>query len=356
MRVRSNAWWLSIALAASAACATAQETIRVGVIVSRSGPLAAYGIEAEQAIKLAYAASKVKMEVIVRDDESNQSKAASEARRLLEQDKVHVIVGPTGFASSTALVPVLKDSPKTALISLASAPAKADGKPEYFFRIGATEGHLMVFAKDFMQKTLSANEIAVVAAPQMFARGVTAEEAFSEFKATPFRLPADLRLQTLQAAKATYLSLNSIERPGDALQAIRKATQAPIVVASLVGLSPFIDQEHANSFVVTMRDDVYPEGKQFREAFTKANGGRLPVSGYGARAYSAMQVIEQAAIKANFRAGASGTSETLAKTISGGSFETILGKVILRPREGCSPLPLGIYKLDKPRTLAASVK
>ncbi len=358
MGVRSKAFWFSITFAASVTSATAQETVRVGVIVSKTGLLSAHGIEAEQAINLAIAASKVKMEVILLDDESNPAKAASEARRLLAEDKVHVIVGPTATASSAALVSVLKDSRNTALISLSAAPTRADDKPEYFFRIGVTEGHLMVFAKDFMQRNLSAKEIAVVAAPQMFAPGASAEVAFSEFRTVPLPFPTDLRVWDtiqLKEAKATYLSLQSIQQPGEVLRVIRRATPAPIVVASLVGLSPFIDQEYSNSFVVTMRDDVYPAGEMFREDFASANGGRLPVSGYGARAYSAMQVIEKAAISANFRAGASGASETLAKAISGGSFETILGKLILRPREGCSPLPLGIYKLDRSRAIEASV-
>jgi ABC-type branched-subunit amino acid transport system substrate-binding protein len=360
MHARSKAWWLFIALTASVPCAIAQETIRVGVIASRTGPLAEYGIEAVRAIELAQAASRVKMEVVSLDDASSPDNAIAAARRLLSEHRVHVIVGPTGIASSTALVPVLKDSPKTALISLTAAPSGADGKPEYFFRIGTTEGHLMAFAKDFMQKNLSVKEIAVVAASRVFAPGVTAEEAFSEFRATPFHLPADLRLQAvdtrpLQAAKATYLSLNSIPSPAGALRALRGSTPAPLVVASLFGLRPFVEQEDANSFVVTMRDDEYAVGKQFREAFAKANGGQLPVSGFGARAYSAIQVIEQAAIRGTFRVGAPDASETLAKTISGGSFDTILGKMVLRPREGCSPLPLGIYKLDKGRTLAAAV-
>ena len=281
MRAKGKAWWLSIALTASVPCATAQETMRVGVIVSKSGPFAEYGTEASRAIDLASAASKLKMEVISLDDASDPAVAANAARKLLTEHKVHVIVGPTWSASSTALLTVLRESPKTALISLAAAPSAADGKPEYFFRIGATEGHLIVFAKEFMQKNLSAKEIAVVAAPQTFAPGVTAEEAFSEFKATQLRLPADLKLQDidtrpLKAAKATYLSLNAVARPGDALRALRGSTPAPIVVASLLGLSPFVEQEDANSFVVAMRDDAYPGGKQFRQDFAKANGGLLP--------------------------------------------------------------------------------
>ena len=82
----------------------------------------------------------------------------------------------------------------------------------------------------------------------------------------------------------------------------------------------------------------------------------MPLFGYGARAYSAIQVIEQAVAKAKVGSGITSIAEAIAKTISGGSFDTILGKIILRPREGCSPLPLGMYKLDKARTLAASVQ
>ena len=78
----------------------AQETIKVGVVGPRTGTAAATGQAFDEGIKLAveYVNAKGgvagrKLQLVSYDDGGDAEKARTFAKRLLEQDKVDVIVG-----------------------------------------------------------------------------------------------------------------------------------------------------------------------------------------------------------------------------------------------------------------------
>lgn len=95
------------------ALAQAQETVKVGALLSLSGPAASFGIPQRDIVKIL--ADKVnaeggikgrKIEVIFHDDQTNPTESARGANKLIQQDKVQVIIGPTIGSGALAVLPI----------------------------------------------------------------------------------------------------------------------------------------------------------------------------------------------------------------------------------------------------------
>ncbi|HPI93276.1 MAG TPA: ABC transporter substrate-binding protein [Deltaproteobacteria bacterium] len=95
----------------------AADPIRIGVLVGLSGPEGFIG-EPSKAVAL-MAASEINaaggiagrpLELVFADTQSNPGKAALEAKRLIEQEKVIAIAGPTGTGSAMAILKIVQDS------------------------------------------------------------------------------------------------------------------------------------------------------------------------------------------------------------------------------------------------------
>ena len=85
-------------LAIGTAC-SAQDKIKIGVIVTLSGPAAALGQQVRDGFALAVKDLGGKMggrdvEVVVADDELKPDAAVTKVKGLLERDKVDFVVGP----------------------------------------------------------------------------------------------------------------------------------------------------------------------------------------------------------------------------------------------------------------------
>lgn len=119
------------ALAAGLALATPllAADLKVGFITSLSGPVAALGvpynkgIEAAQAYKPVIAGHKV--QVIVLDDASDPTVAARNARKLVNEDHVDVLIGTSGVPGAMAIAAVARET-HTPLISPTPVSVPAD--------------------------------------------------------------------------------------------------------------------------------------------------------------------------------------------------------------------------------------
>lgn len=103
--------------------------LKVGVITSLSGPVAALGvpygkgIEAAQAFKPTVAGHKV--QVIVLDDASDPAVAARNARKLVNEEHVDLLIGTSGVPGALAIAAVARET-KTPLISPTPVTVPAD--------------------------------------------------------------------------------------------------------------------------------------------------------------------------------------------------------------------------------------
>ncbi|WP_407188641.1 ABC transporter substrate-binding protein [Bradyrhizobium centrosematis] len=119
--------------------ALAQEKIKLGVIVTLSGPAAALGQQVRDGFALAVKDLGGKMggrdvEVIVADDELKPDAAVTKVKGLLERDKVDFVVGPIFSNILQAIHRPITES-KTFLISPNAGPSTFAGKDcnPYFY-------------------------------------------------------------------------------------------------------------------------------------------------------------------------------------------------------------------------------
>ncbi|MBE0691181.1 MAG: substrate-binding domain-containing protein [Anaerolineae bacterium] len=133
-------------LLTSVAVVAAQEgePLKVGLLVDQSGPLTIYGIELENGFKLGllYSAgvdpteydslddamadiviAGRPVEVIVRDNGSNADTASSQARELIEQEGVELLVGAPSSGVMTGVQQVALDSDVMLFVAPAASPA-----------------------------------------------------------------------------------------------------------------------------------------------------------------------------------------------------------------------------------------
>ncbi len=126
MHVRTLLPALAAALALAGAVAPAQADINVGVTLSATGPAASLGIPEKNTFELlptTIAGQKVNW--IVLDDASDTTKAVTNTKKLITEDKVDVIVGSTITPNSLAMVDVAAAA-ETPMISMAASARIVD--------------------------------------------------------------------------------------------------------------------------------------------------------------------------------------------------------------------------------------
>lgn len=124
-RVKALALAAGVALMfGGAAAARAANELKVGFISSQSGPVSSLGVPYTKGILAAEAflpsVDGHKIQLFQLDDASDPSTSARNARKLINEDKVDVIIGTAGSPGSLAIAAVARET-KTPLISIANA-------------------------------------------------------------------------------------------------------------------------------------------------------------------------------------------------------------------------------------------
>lgn len=130
----------------SAAVATsAIAQIKVGVTVSATGPAASLGIPEKNTFALLPRQIAGKsVEYIVLDDASDTTTAVKNARKLITEDKVDLIVGSTVTPNSLAMIDVAAES-ETPMISMAASAAivsPVDARRRWVFKTPQNDSHM----------------------------------------------------------------------------------------------------------------------------------------------------------------------------------------------------------------------
>ncbi len=124
-------------------CSTvAMADITIGVNLSTTGPAASLGIPEKNALSFApktIAGQKVRY--VVYDDASDTTNAVQNVKRLVSENRVDLILGPTTTPTSLAVVDVAADA-KTPMLAVASASAivsPVDAKRRWVFKVTAND-------------------------------------------------------------------------------------------------------------------------------------------------------------------------------------------------------------------------
>jgi branched-chain amino acid transport system substrate-binding protein len=133
------------AVLCAAFATTASAQIKVGVIVSATGPAASLGIPEKNTIALLpkQVAGK-SVEYIVLDDATDTTTAVKNARKLVSEDKVDLLVGSTVTPSSMAMSDIAAET-GTPMISMAASAiivAPVDARRHWVFKTPQNDSHM----------------------------------------------------------------------------------------------------------------------------------------------------------------------------------------------------------------------
>ena len=137
--------FIATVLAASSAPLLAQEAIKIGAFLSVTGPAAFLGDPEQKTLELYVekinASGGVlgrKLQLISYDDSGDAEKARTFAKRLIEQDKVDVIVGGSTTGATMAAVPLM-EAAQMPFISLAGAVVIIEPVKKWVFKTPHTD-------------------------------------------------------------------------------------------------------------------------------------------------------------------------------------------------------------------------
>jgi branched-chain amino acid transport system substrate-binding protein len=163
--------------------------IKVGVYMDLSGNTAGFGQSSRDGIKMAAdeinqagGINNRKIELVIEDDQGLPSQAATVAQKLINQDKVHAIVGEVASGNSIAAAKIIQPA-SIPMITPASTNPEVTQIGDYIFRvcfIDPFQGEVMA---KFAYNTLGKRKAAILLDTNSpYSRGLTQffEESFTK--------------------------------------------------------------------------------------------------------------------------------------------------------------------------------
>jgi len=132
---------VAVLLAGVAGAATAQ--MKVGVIASSTGPTAFVGISQKNTVPLLPTKiGDITVEYIAYDDASDATQTVQLAKKLLIEQKVDAIIGPTGSPNAMAMLPFMAESgtPMLAPVGTPAVVLPMDDKKRWAFKTTQNDG------------------------------------------------------------------------------------------------------------------------------------------------------------------------------------------------------------------------
>lgn len=147
---------LFVALAAAAALVMpARAEVKIGVIVSATGPAASVGVTQQRTVPiLPQKLGGQDVRYILLDDASDTSTTVTNARKLITEEKVDVILGPSLTPNSLALLDVISEN-KTPMISLAGSALIVDppvDKRRWVFKTPQSDAQMASIVLEHMKR------------------------------------------------------------------------------------------------------------------------------------------------------------------------------------------------------------
>lgn len=125
--------------------ALAQQTVKIGSVLSVTGPASFLGEPEDKTLRMyvdkinaAGGVGGKKIELVIYDDGGDASKARTFATRLIEDDKIVAMVGGSTTGTTMAMIPVFEEA-QVPFISLAGAIEVVDPVRKYVFKTPHTD-------------------------------------------------------------------------------------------------------------------------------------------------------------------------------------------------------------------------
>ena len=179
---------VGLAIVSGAASAQSSGSIKIGVLVPLTGPLATPGKDMDDGLKLLWEQSNFqaggrKVELVTADTTCNPDQALTQARRLVHQEKVHFILGPLCGHEGPAVAQVSKETG----IPVVMDPAGADSVTQWdrtptVIRTATSSSQMGHPFGDYLYKELGARNVTFIAQDYTFGHEVAlgAVQTFKE--------------------------------------------------------------------------------------------------------------------------------------------------------------------------------
>ena len=315
----------ALALAVPATPAGAAEELKIGALLSVTGPAAFLGAPEARTLEMlteqvnargGIAGHKVKL--IVKDTGASPEKAVSFARQLIDEEKVFAIIGPSTSGETMAVKGIAEEG-KTLLISLAAAEVIVNPVASHVFKTAQKDSHAAALIFQDMKKR-GITRIAVFSSNTGF--GKAGKEQIAKL-APEYGL--QIVLDEVYDKAATDLSAEATKLKGASAQAVLNWSIEPaqsILVKNIrqLGLTIPIYQSHgfgnlayAKAAGSAAEGVIFPLGRlavadalpagdpqkavlvAYRDAYQKKYGEE--VSGFGGYAWDAFQLLAAAVEK-----------------------------------------------------------
>lgn len=297
-------------------------TYKIGAIAPLTGDAATYGELVRNTLQIATdeinssgGINGKKVDVVLEDGKCNGEGAVNAAQKLVNVDKVQVIIG--GFCSSETLAALpVAETAEVALISAASSNPSLTGKSSYFFRnfpSDSSQGSVLAQKAYDMGK----RKVAFIQEQTDYTAGVY--KAFAEkftslggevVKEEYAPTAKDFRTQLtkLQSQKADTLFINSnIPASADAIISQLIALKwKPTLFTNDITLGftdVFAKYKDTLNGLVGAEFNTDPTNKTFvhlLEAYKNKFGKDMPFQSYGQTIYDAMYIVKDAISKVGY--------------------------------------------------------
>jgi branched-chain amino acid transport system substrate-binding protein len=131
----------------TAAPALAAEPIKIGAILSVTGPASFLGAPEARTLEMLVDEANAKggingrkVELIIKDTGSSPEKAVSFAKQLIDEDKVFAIIGPSTSGETMAIKNIAEEG-KTILLSCAAAEVIVNPLAKYVFKVAPRDSY-----------------------------------------------------------------------------------------------------------------------------------------------------------------------------------------------------------------------
>jgi branched-chain amino acid transport system substrate-binding protein len=348
---------------AAAGSAGAQATVKVGMVMPMTGPLAAAGQQVLAGARLyikqhGETVAGKRVELIVRDDASSGETGKRLIQELVVNDKVDMIGGSL-TADLMPSAPLLTEAQKPTVIMISSTTAVVEKSP-FFVRTSCTLAQSSAILADWAKKKGLGKAVTLVTE---FAPGLEAEETFTNnYKAAGGQVAEAIRVPLRSPDFAPFLQRVKEAAP-QALFVFIPSTQASVFARqfvergldkagiALIGPGDLTDDEAlqnmGDAMLGTLTAHFYSaahasiQNQAFTEAYqkeTKTRANFMAVSGY-----DGMHVIYEALKKT----AGSTDGKTLVAAMKGMSWESPRGPMSIDRDSGEVVHNIYIRKVEK---------
>ncbi|MBB5214903.1 ABC transporter substrate-binding protein [Parapusillimonas granuli] len=174
-KIRHCGTVLALALAGMGAAAQAQETLKIGVLATLEGALTVSGQDGMRGMELAmrqhnFTAGGKKIEVIRASSTGQPDTAVNAARKLVEQDKVAILIGPLSGSEGIAVKDYAKTQPNVVFVNGSSAAQETTLKDpaSNFYRFSTDGAQWSAGLGSYVYNDKGYKKVAVVAEDYSF--------------------------------------------------------------------------------------------------------------------------------------------------------------------------------------------